>query len=226
MKDYDAFGEIFLDHHRNNQPVHYSIEREDGYINAMDSSLYFNDSTKWHKDDLELLKFVKEPILDIGCGAGRHSLYLQEKGFDVMALDNSPKAIKVCQERGIKKTKIGSIFGLTKLKDTYSTFLMFGNNINLAGSYYGNIGFFQELTRLANENARIIGTYRSPVPTNAQYHLDYHEINRTYGNPIGQTVIRVRYKHLYSQWVPFYLPTQQEFREILNKSGWILLHEA
>ncbi|MHA2277330.1 MAG: class I SAM-dependent methyltransferase, partial [Candidatus Kariarchaeaceae archaeon] len=105
MKDYDAFGEIFLDHHRNNQPVHYSIEREDGYINAMDSSLYFNDSTKWHKDDLELLKFVKEPILDIGCGAGRHSLYLQEKGFDVMALDNSPKAIKVCQERGIKKTK-------------------------------------------------------------------------------------------------------------------------
>ena len=100
---------------------------------------------------------------------------------------------------------------------------MFGNNINLAGSYYGNIGLFQELKRLSNEKARIIGTYRRPVPTNIQYHLDYHEINRHYGNPIGQTVIRVRYLNFYSQWTPFYLPTKEEFDDILKKSGWNLI---
>jgi len=164
--------------------------------------------------------------LDIGCGAGRHSLYLQENGNDITALDNSPKAVEVCRNRGIDKTIVGSIFTLSQSDDEYSTFLLFGNNINLAGSYYGNIGFFQELKRLSNKDTRIIGTYRSPLPVSEQHHLNYHEVNKLYGYPIGQIVIRVRYKNLSSQWIPFYLPTTKEFEEIVAKSGWKLIHNT
>jgi 2-polyprenyl-3-methyl-5-hydroxy-6-metoxy-1,4-benzoquinol methylase len=38
------------------------------------------------------MQFVKGRVLDVGCGAGRHSLYLQEKGFDVLGTDISPLA--------------------------------------------------------------------------------------------------------------------------------------
>ncbi|MFV2015973.1 MAG: hypothetical protein ACC656_11115, partial [Candidatus Heimdallarchaeota archaeon] len=157
---------------------------------------------------------------------GRHTLFLQKKGLDITALDNSSKAIDVCRERGISKTVIGSIFELSQSKEKYSTFLLFGNNINLAGSYYGNIGFFQELKKISDDGARIIGTYRSPIPTDQKHHLDYHEINKAYGYPIGQIVIRVRYKNISTQWLPFYLPTRNEFNEILTKSGWRKIHEV
>jgi 2-polyprenyl-3-methyl-5-hydroxy-6-metoxy-1,4-benzoquinol methylase len=44
----------------------------------------------------EAMQFVKGRVLDVGCGEGRHSLYLQEKWFDVLGIDISPLAIKVC----------------------------------------------------------------------------------------------------------------------------------
>jgi len=40
----------------------------------------------------------RRQVLDVGCGTGRHTLYLAARGFDVTATDNSPKAISVCKE--------------------------------------------------------------------------------------------------------------------------------
>jgi 2-polyprenyl-3-methyl-5-hydroxy-6-metoxy-1,4-benzoquinol methylase len=53
--------------------------------------------------------FVKGRVLDIGCGAGRHSLYLQNQGFQVLGIDNSPLAVKVAKLRGLKRVKVMSI---------------------------------------------------------------------------------------------------------------------
>ncbi|HDO42228.1 MAG TPA: methyltransferase domain-containing protein [Candidatus Bathyarchaeota archaeon] len=54
----------------------------------------------------EAMKFIRGRVLDIGCGAGRHSIYLQNKGFNVIGIDISPLAIKVCRLRGLKKAEI------------------------------------------------------------------------------------------------------------------------
>ncbi len=51
------------------------------------------------------MEFVNGRVLDVGCGAGRHSLYLQKKGFDVLGIDVSPLAVKVCRLKGVKKLK-------------------------------------------------------------------------------------------------------------------------
>ena len=37
--------------------------------------------------------------LDLACGAGRHSLYLAEQGWHVTAVDGSPLAIEILEER-------------------------------------------------------------------------------------------------------------------------------
>jgi len=40
----------------------------------------------------------KRRVLDIGCGLGRHTVYLAARGFEVIATDNSPTAIAACRE--------------------------------------------------------------------------------------------------------------------------------
>jgi ubiquinone/menaquinone biosynthesis C-methylase UbiE len=38
-------------------------------------------------------------ILDLGCGTGRHSLFLAQQGFDVEATDLSPTGIKIARDK-------------------------------------------------------------------------------------------------------------------------------
>lgn len=49
-------------------------------------------------------------VLDIGCGMGRHTLYLAARGFDVTATDNAPTAIAACkknlEEAGLRATLV------------------------------------------------------------------------------------------------------------------------
>ena len=50
--------------------------------------------------------------LDVGAGAGCHSLVLQEKGIDVTAIDISPLSVETMKERGVKKVKEQDFFTL------------------------------------------------------------------------------------------------------------------
>ena len=51
-------------------------------------------------------------ILDLGCGAGRHSILLGKQGFRVVALDISETALKTLDDR----LKAGSIASVTLVK--------------------------------------------------------------------------------------------------------------
>ncbi len=50
---------------------------------------------------LLMLEFGETPakikIWDVGCGTGRHTVYLARLGFDIYASDNSPKALETTQ---------------------------------------------------------------------------------------------------------------------------------
>ena len=49
------------------------------------------------------LDMVTGKTLDVGAGAGCHSLVLQERSIDVTAIDISPLSVETMKERGIKK---------------------------------------------------------------------------------------------------------------------------
>jgi len=47
----------------------------------------------------ELKRCNVHRILDLGCGAGRHTLYLAREGFFVVGLDSSAEALNISEER-------------------------------------------------------------------------------------------------------------------------------
>src|SRR5882757_2619422 len=86
------------------------LERDDGYIDTgSDPGDYFSGYEDWVKPEQRVIDLARGRVLDAGCGAGRHSLYLQGKGFAVTAMDSSPGAIKVCRQLGLKKALVRKI---------------------------------------------------------------------------------------------------------------------
>ena len=77
------------------------------------------------------LDICRGKVLDIGCGAGSHGLYLQKQGFDVTALDASAGAIAVCSLRGVEKTVRSSILAYSGTK--FDTLLLMMNGIGIVG---------------------------------------------------------------------------------------------
>jgi 2-polyprenyl-3-methyl-5-hydroxy-6-metoxy-1,4-benzoquinol methylase len=67
--------------------------------------MYFLEYEDWPVFERKAIESVKGRVLDIGCGAGRHSLYLQKKGLNVLGIDSSPLAIKICKLIGVKKSE-------------------------------------------------------------------------------------------------------------------------
>jgi len=100
----DAFGQMLWAFYRGRE-VFEIWERDDGYISVASPQTYFSEYEDWPAHQKKAMEFVEGRVLDAGCGAGRHSLYLQKKGFDVFGIDSSLLAIKVCRLKGSKKPK-------------------------------------------------------------------------------------------------------------------------
>lgn len=84
--------------------------------------------------DLEWLamKECRGKVLDIGAGAGSHTLHLQEQDCDVTAIDISPLSVEVMKDRGVLKAISADIF--TYNPEKFDTLLLLMNGIGLAGT--------------------------------------------------------------------------------------------
>jgi SAM-dependent methyltransferase len=97
QSDDDAFGRGLYDCSIG-ENIHEVIEREDGFISVSKGpGIYFSEFDDWIPAEQEAMSYAFGQDLDIGCGAGRHALYLQDNGLDVLGLDSSPLALKVSQ---------------------------------------------------------------------------------------------------------------------------------
>ncbi len=74
--------------------------------------------------------------LDVGAGSGSHTLWLQEKGIPVEALDISDGAAEVMRSRGVKTVHLYD-FAFFRAAEPYDTILMLMNGAGLAGTIDG-----------------------------------------------------------------------------------------
>ncbi len=215
----DAFGHCLYDYQKGEQPYQI-IERDDGHIDVMPASHYFTKYEDWPDHQKEALKHVKGKVLDIGCGAGKHALYLQNKGFEVIGIDISPLAIKVCKQRGLRDVRIMNIHDVDSHFDDIDTILMLGNNFGLFGGNDSAKPLLKKLENATSVDCTIIAESMDPYDTDKDYHKRYHRKNLEKNRLPGHLVIRSRYKTYATPWFDYLLVSQRDMKVVLNDTAW------
>jgi 2-polyprenyl-3-methyl-5-hydroxy-6-metoxy-1,4-benzoquinol methylase len=219
-KHEDAFGQGMYAYLKTGEAEEI-VEREDGYIDvSMGPKNYLARYKDWPPHLKKAMKYAKGKVVDIGCGAGRHSLYLQDKGLDVLGIDNSPMALKVCKERGLKKTKPMTVTQMSKRMGTFDTILMLGNNWGLVGNPKRARWLLRRFYHMTSPEARIIAESMNVYDTDNPDHLWYHEYNRKRGREAGQIRLRARYKKYCTPWFDYLIVSKEEMEMILKGTGW------
>ena len=224
MKDsHDAYGHQVYDQLTGKDTLEI-VERDDGFFDGTrgGSKYYLSEYKDWNLREKKALRYVRGRVIDVGCGAGRIAIYLQNKGFDVLGVDISPLAIRVCKLRGLKKARALSITKLTFRVGMFDTVLMFGNNFGLFGNATRARWLLGRFYKMTTKNARIIAESVDPENTNDPVHHEYHKLNRARHRLPGQLTIRVRYRKYVTPWFQYLLVSKREMGKILKGTGWKL----
>ena len=151
----DLFGKAILDYQTDNSPEDLITETSISDADEMSVAYLFRSFAEMPKLEQKALQLAKGKVLDVGCGAGSHSLYLQnELNLDVTAIDISANAIKACELRGLKKAKVQDIMQLEGEK--FDTILLLMNGAGMCGKLKNIPNFLQKLKSLLTDGGQIL----------------------------------------------------------------------
>ena len=159
------------------------------------------------------LKHCKGDVLDIGAGAGCHSLYLIQNGFSVTAIDTSAGAISYLQKCNIPSFREDFRSHTGK----YDSILMLMNGIGLVGRLENLEKDLRHLKKLLKPGGQIL--------------VDSSDIIYMYENEdgsmwmdlaaeyYGEMQFNLHYKSVSSGWFPWLYLDQEKFKEIASVVG-------
>ena len=149
----DLIGQALLDYQNGNYSedliTSTSISDED----ILPLPYLFRDFSEMPKLEQKALKLAKGKILDIGCGSGSHSLYLQEQGFEVKAIDISAGAIEVAKQRGVKNAHQ---LALLDEEEKFDTILLLMNGTGIFQILNQVESYLKHLKSLLKPNGQIL----------------------------------------------------------------------
>lgn len=217
----DAYGQQIMAHWRGHRDLFEIIERDDGLIDVSGPvAFYFAPYAEWPEADQRAVALAHGRVLDVGSGAGRHALYLQNRGHEVVCLDNSPLALAVCRERGVRQTTERSITQTDASLGPFDTVLMMGNNFGLFGSFGRAQWLLRRWRRMVAPGGRVVALTLDPYDTTEPAHLAYHARNRARGRLGGQVRLRVRYRTIKGLWFDYLFVSRPELAAIVDGTGW------
>lgn len=216
----DAYGREILAHFRSEEAFEI-VEREDGLFTcAASPESYFAPFEAWPEYERQAIALARGRVLDIGCGAGRVALHLQNLGLEVLGVDNSPLALEVCRMRGVKQVQLASITELGARLGTFDTLALYGNNFGLTGSLEEARRLLRRFHTFTSPGARILAESNDLSQTRDPIHLAYQDRNRSRGRLPGQLRIRVRYLTYATPWFDYLIVSKPEMESILEGTGW------
>jgi SAM-dependent methyltransferase len=151
----DLFGKAILDYQTNNEPEDLITETSISEEDEMSVAYLFRNYDEMPSIEQKALQLAKGKTLDVGCGAGSHSLTLQnDRNLDVSSIDISENAIQACKLRGLKNARVQDVMTLENEK--FDTILLLMNGTGIFGTLKETPNFLQKLKTLLTPSGQIL----------------------------------------------------------------------
>lgn len=151
----DLFGKALLDYHNDPGDQELLTWTNLTHSDAVPLAYFFRSYAKMPVLEQKALDLAYGKVLDIGCGSGSHSLYLQnERKLITHALDISKGAIAVAKARGVNFTHCGAIQYFSAMK--YDTILLLMNGLGVAKTLDELVPFLTHLKSILNSQGQIL----------------------------------------------------------------------
>lgn len=186
----DPLGLAVKDYYEHGINLEIKVESDIAEDDIIPSGYFFRNYQKMPSLEKEALKRCKGKILDIGAAAGCHSLYLQENGHDVTALEISTLCCDIMSKRGINKVINGNFFN--QETDKYDTLLFLMNGIGIAGTLGGLEVLLGKAFTLLNKDGNLI--FDSSDIDYLYYDEDGSKLINLNMNYYGELTYRMHYK--------------------------------
>lgn len=151
----DLMGRAIWDYFYQENPEDLQTETSISELDDLPVSYLFRNYKEMNALEQKALDLSFGKVLDVGAGAGSHSLYLQNKrNLEVTALDISPKSIEICKARGVKNAVCEDFLKFSD--DKFDTILLLMNGTGIFQSLKNVDQYLQKLKNLISENGQIL----------------------------------------------------------------------
>ena len=153
-KNHDPVGHAVWDYLNGMQDESILVRTDIAEDEQLMPSHFFRTFEHMPVQEQEALRRCSGKILDVGAGAGAHSIWLQDHGFEVDALEISPLSCETMRKRGVKNVHLLDIHSLNDPK--YDTILLLMNGAGIAQTLPGLRVLLQHLKTLLNPEGKIL----------------------------------------------------------------------
>jgi len=150
----DPLELAFFDYLEGNSKNEIIIHSNKADTETVAVSYFFRTYDEMPLLEQKALTLCSGEILDIGAGAGSHSLYLQQKENNVTALEIRQGLVDIMKLRGVNNLVNSDIFEYKSKK--YDTLLMLMNGIGFTENFNGLKKFLNHAKDLLNPGGQII----------------------------------------------------------------------
>jgi SAM-dependent methyltransferase len=153
-KEQDPMGQAIYNYFHHNDETSVKVDTSITEGEELSVSYLFRNHELMPLLEKKALKLCRGKVLDVGAGAGSHSLHLQQSGIDVTALDISELSCDVMEARGIDKVVCNDIWNF-KPQD-FDTVLFMMNGIGLVKNLEGLKLFLQHIRQFVSPGGQMI----------------------------------------------------------------------
>ncbi|TXB65794.1 class I SAM-dependent methyltransferase [Vicingus serpentipes] len=154
MNSTDALGEALKDVYFNSAGEDIIVISDIAEDDIIPTDYLFRNYKQMPKLERKALDLCFGDVIDVGAASGSHSLYLQEKGIKVKAIDISIGAIDVMKARNIENAELIDFFELKEEK--FDTILLLMNGIGIAGTIEKLPEFLNQCKSLLNPKGQVL----------------------------------------------------------------------
>ena len=149
----DPMGRAIADYHKSKKASKLRVFSPMFEEDEIPLTTLFRSYEDMPEIERKALDMAKGRILDVGAGAGCHSLVLQERGMDVTAIDISPLSVETMKERGVKKVLEQDFFAMER---QFDSILMLMNGIGIVGTLERMPEFFKQLDKILAPEGQLL----------------------------------------------------------------------